>query len=356
MQTITPSKIDEYYEALVNRDSRYVGIFFVGVKTTSVFCIATCRARKPKKENVSFFKSYAAALQHGFRPCKICCPTENANETPESVDRAIQLVKDHPKEKISDDKLRAEQISPDLVRRWFKKNYGLTFHAFQRMYRINNAFKELKDGKSSTETAYDLGYESLSGFGYTYKKILGKAPSKSKSQNIILINRLTTPLGPMFVCATNTGICLLEFTDRKMLETEFRDLQKLLASEILIGENKHIKQLKGELKEYFNGQRSHFDVALDTPGTDFQQAVWKALLDIPYGTTSSYQQQAIRIERPKAVRAVARANGCNRVAIVIPCHRIIGKNGQLTGYGGGLERKKWLLDFEQQHKDSLSSS
>jgi len=343
------SKVEEYYQALLNRDSQYVGVFFVGVKTTSIFCIATCRARKPKKENVVFYRTYSEALKHGFRPCKICCPTENANETPTQVIRAIKIIKDHPKEKISDAVLRENQISPDFVRRWFKKTYGITFHAFQRMYRINNAYKELKDGKSTTATAFDLGYESLSGFGYTYKKLIGKSPANSKSKNLILINRLTTPLGPMFVCATDQGICLLEFTDRKMLETEFRDLQKRLQAKILIGENKHTKQLKKEVKAYFAGKRKRFDVPLHTPGTDFQNQCWEALKEIPFGTISTYQRQAKMINNPKAVRAVGRANGFNRISIVIPCHRIIGKNGNLTGYGGGIERKKWLLEFEKKH-------
>ncbi|MEL6942848.1 MAG: methylated-DNA--[protein]-cysteine S-methyltransferase, partial [Bacteroidota bacterium] len=163
------------------------------------------------------------------------------------------------------------------------------------------------------------------------------------------IIRIATPLGALFVCATEKGICLLEFTDRKMLETEFRDLQKRLNAQILIGENKHIQQAKKELGEYFEGTRTQFEVALHTPGTDFQNQAWKALLDIPYGSTSSYLKQAEKLNKPKAVRAVARANGCNRVAIIIPCHRVIGKDGSLTGYAGGLERKRWLIDFEQAH-------
>ncbi len=355
MTAFTQSKVDEYYEALLNRDSTYVGIFYAGVKTTLVFCIATCRARKPKKENVVFYKTYSQALKNGFRPCKICSPTENANETPRQVVEAINLVKENPKEKISDDLLRKNDISPDLARRWFKKNYGITFHAFQRMYRINNAYKELKDGKKTTQTAFETGYESLSGFGYTYKKLIGKSPAKSTSENIILINRLTTPLGPMFVCATDKGICLLEFTDRKMLESEFKDLQKLLNAEILIGENNYIKQLKTELREYFDGKRKHFDVQLETPGTPFQKEVWRILNTISFGTTSTYEQQAHKLNNPKAVRAVGRANGLNRISIVIPCHRVIGKNGNLTGYGGGIERKKWLIDFEKGLvQDSIS--
>ncbi len=346
---ITESKIiDQYYEALIERKQNFVGIFYVGVKTTSVFCIATCRARKPKKENVEFYSNFKDALNNGYRPCKICKPTENANEAPEQVERAISLIKNNPKTKIKDFQLRQENISPEIVRRWFNKNYGMTFQAFQRMYRINVAFEELKNGKNTTETAFDSGYESLSGFGYTYKKIMGKSPQNSTNKNIILINRLTTPLGPMFICATDFGVCLLEFVDRKMLETEFKDLQLKLKANIVVGENEHIKQAKIELTEYFNGTRKIFDVKLDSPGTEFQQLVWANLLKINYGKTSTYQQQAINIKNPKAIRAVASANGHNRISILVPCHRVIGKDGKLTGYGGGLERKKWLLDHEQK--------
>ena len=297
-----------------------------------------------------FYTTYTEALKNGFRPCKICCPTENSNKIPEQVARAIQLVKGNPKSKVSDLELRKSNISPDLTRRWFKKNYGITFHAFQRMYRINNAYKELKDGGKTTDTAYEMGYESLSGFGYTYKKLIGASPSKSRSKNVILINRLTTPLGPMFVCASDRGICLLEFTDRKMLENEFSDLQKKLSAKILIGENTHIIQLKRELQEYFDGQRRFFEVKLDTPGTDFQKVAWDALREIPYGETTTYKDQAARINRPEAVRAVARANGMNKISIAVPCHRIIGKNGELVGYGGGIERKKWLIEYEKNNK------
>ncbi len=344
-------KIDTYYRALLNREKGFVGIFYVGVKTTSVFCIATCRARKPKLENVEFYTSFKEALDNGYRPCKICKPTENANEAPKQVQIAINMVKNNPKEKISDDHLRENQISPEIVRRWFKRNYGMTFHTYQRMYRINNAFQELKQGKKATATAFDMGYESISGFGYTFKKLIGKSPQKSIGKNIILINRFTTPLGPMFVCATNHGICLLEFVDRRMLETEFKDLQKLLNAKIITGENEHITQVKKEIAEYFTGQRKSFNVSLHTPGTDFQNLVWQGLQEIPYGSTSTYQQQAEKIQNPKGIRAVAKANGFNRIAIIIPCHRVLGKNGNLTGYGGGIERKQWLIDHEQKNTD-----
>ena len=342
-------QIITYYDALVNKDPSYVGIFFVGVKTTSIFCIATCRARKPKFENVEFFSNFKDPLDVGYRPCKICKPTENANQAPPPVNKAIELVKNNLKQKITDYQLQQQGISPELVRRWFNKNYGMTFQAFQRMYRINNAFIELKLGKNTTEAAFDSGYDSLSGFGYTFKKLLGQAPSHHKHDSLILISRLTTPLGPMFVCATDSGVCLLEFVDRRMLETEFKDLQKRLNSKIVVGENQHIEQAKQEIAQYFSGQRSQFEVKLDTPGTEFQNTVWQALHKIPYGETVSYQQQAINVNNPKAVRAVASANGHNRIAIIIPCHRVIGKNGKLTGYGGGLARKQWLIEHEQRH-------
>lgn len=345
-------KIENYYKALLNREQGFVGIFFVGVKTTSVFCIATCRARKPKAENVEFFTTFKDALDNGYRPCKICRPTENASLAPEEVNIAIQLVQDNPKEKISDHLLRKKQISPVLVRRWFKKHYGITFQAFQRMYRINHAFQELKGGKSATKTAFDAGYESLSGFGYTYKKLVGNSPTESRARNIILMNRITTPLGPMIVCATTKGVCLLEFVDRRMLETEFRDLQKRLDAKIIAGENKHIQLAKTQVSEYFAGQRETFSLELHTLGTAFQTQVWECLRQIPFGETCSYQQQAESIGCASAVRAVASANGHNKIAIIIPCHRVIGKNGKLTGYGGGLERKQWLLGHEKNIQHS----
>ena len=240
------------------------------------------------------------------------------------------------------------EIEPYTIRRWFKKNYNMTFHVYQRMLRINTAFNKISKGETVTNTAFDVGFESLSGFNSSFQGIFGKSPAKSEKKNIINIVRFTSPLGPMFACATQKGLCLLEFTNRRMLETEFKDLRKRLNAVILPGNNIHLKQLEQEISEYFNGKRKTFTVSLDTPGTDFQNQVWKILQEIPYSETRSYQEQSARVGKPNAVRAVASANGYNRIAIVVPCHRIIGKNGELKGYGGGLERKKWLLNFEQK--------
>jgi AraC family transcriptional regulator, regulatory protein of adaptative response / methylated-DNA-[protein]-cysteine methyltransferase len=161
--------------------------------------------------------------------------------------------------------------------------------------------------------------------------------------------RIETPLGEMIAGATDEGVCLLEFHDRKILQSEYKDLQKLLDMKIEEGENKHLKALRKQLKEYFEGKRKEFSVPLVIPGRPFQQAVWKELQSIPFGSTRSYMEQATALKSPESIRAVANANGMNRIAIIIPCHRVIGSDGHLTGYGGGLQRKKWLLDHEKKY-------
>ena len=336
------------YEALVAKDTRYEGSFIAAVKTTGIFCRPGCTARKPKRENVEFFKSAKDAILHGYRPCKICSPLEKPGETPAYIKEILNEINRNPGLKYKDYQLRSKGIEPTTLRRWFLKNHGITFHSYQRLHRINSAFKRIKAGQTVTSTAYDTGYESLSGFADSFKSIFGVSPVNSKDKAVIDLTRLETPLGTMIACATDTGVCLLEFTDRKMLETEFKTLAKMLNASIIQGENKHFSMLRQQVEEYFAGIRKKFTVPVHTPGTEFQQAVWKELQQIPYGATRSYQQQAIALKKPQAVRAVANANGMNRLCIIIPCHRVVGSDGQLTGFGGGLWRKKWLLDFERR--------
>jgi AraC family transcriptional regulator of adaptative response/methylated-DNA-[protein]-cysteine methyltransferase len=166
---------------------------------------------------------------------------------------------------------------------------------------------------------------------------------------MILTVKIESPLGELIAGATEKGVCLLEFTDRRRAARECRDLVKLLGQPLEEGDNYHLQMLRKQLYDYFNGDLKKFTVVLVTPGTDFQQAVWKELLEIPFGKTRSYQEQANILNKPDSVRAVANANGMNRISIVIPCHRVIGSDGRLTGYGGGLKRKKWLLDHEKKY-------
>lgn len=335
---------------MIGKQETQNDVFITAVKTTGIFCRPSCRARKPKAENVIFYDTPQQAIQHGFRPCKICKPMENASETPEYIQNILAELQEDPYLKINDDDLRKRHIEPATIRRWFKKHHNMTFQAYQRMLRINQAYAKIKGGNSITDTAFTSGYNSLSGFNDGWQKIFGTPPTHNETKEVINIIRFSTKLGPMFACATKQGLCLLEFTDRRALESEFKDLCQRLNAVILPGENIHLLEAQKQITEYFLGQRKNFDIPLHCPASAFQQSVWQALQQIPYGETRSYKEQAIFLNNPKAVRAVANANGHNRIAIIIPCHRVIGSNGQLTGYAGGLARKKWLLDFEASNE------
>jgi AraC family transcriptional regulator of adaptative response/methylated-DNA-[protein]-cysteine methyltransferase len=166
---------------------------------------------------------------------------------------------------------------------------------------------------------------------------------------MIKTTNIETPLGEMVAGATDEGVCLLEYHDRKILPAEFKDLNRLLETTTEEGDNKHLRTLRKQLKEYFAGKRKEFTIPLVIPGTEFQKSVWMELQNIKFGSTRSYQEQAVALNSPDSVRAVANANGMNRISILIPCHRVIGSDGRLVGYGGGLRRKKWLLDHEKKY-------
>jgi AraC family transcriptional regulator of adaptative response/methylated-DNA-[protein]-cysteine methyltransferase len=339
------------YQAIVDKDTSFEGVFFTAVKTTGIFCRPSCTARKPKIENVEFLKTSKECILKGYRACKVCKPLKSLSHTPIEIQKIIDELAENPALKLKDYDLKQRGIEPSQIRRWFLKNHGITFHAYQRMVRINTAFKKIQNGESVTNTAFDTGFESLSGFGESFKNIFGVSPKNGKQQNIIDLKRIETPLGTMLVCATNQGICLLEFSDRKMLETELKSIAKILNATIIQGNNRHFGHLEKQLNEYFAGQRKVFDIPLHTPGTDFQNKVWTELKMIPYGHTRSYKEQAVAIGKPESVRAVGHANGMNRISILVPCHRVIGSDGQLTGYGGGLWRKKYLLELESKNVD-----
>ncbi|MFC2161426.1 bifunctional transcriptional activator/DNA repair enzyme AdaA [Acidobacteriota bacterium] len=334
------------YNALLEKDSRFEGIFFVAVKTTGIFCRPTCTARKPLKKNVEFFPSVREALLQGYRPCKTCHPLGQKGEYPLWLKPLMEDIKDNPDIRLKDGDIKEKGVDPHRVRRWFKKHHGMTFHAYLRILRITQAFGRIKYGEKVIAAAFDSGYESLSGFASTFKKTTGFSPSKSVHNQIISITRILTPLGPMLAGASDKGICLLEFIDRRMLETQLKRLEHLMDAEFLPGTDKIFENLHLQISEYFEGYRKKFTLPLDIRGTIFQEKAWSALLDIPYGETRSYTDQARAVGNPAAVRAVAKANGDNRISIIVPCHRVIGSDGTLTGYGGGLWRKQHLLDLE----------
>lgn len=343
---------DEKYAAIGHPG--YEGMFIFAVRTTGIFCRPGCRAKRPKRENVAFFGTAQAALKEGFRPCKKCDPMLPEGTCPPLISELISTIDNDPFEKVGPEKLRSMGLGPDQVRRWFKKHHGMTFNAYQRLLRLNNAYQKLQEGETVATAAMESGYESMSGFGERFKEVFGASPTKTQGKTIIHIARIATLLGPIYACASEEGLCLLEFTERKMLETSFKHLCDRLNAVILPGSNRHTIAIEKEINAYLQGTLQQFSVPFQMLGTPFQVKVWQQLLAIPYGKTISYQQLATAIGDPSASRAVATANGKNILAILIPCHRVIGSDGNLTGYSGGLQRKKWLLTLEREKamKDS----
>ncbi len=335
---------------MVARDSSFEGLFFFAVRTTGIFCRPTCHARTPKRENVAFYETTRDALNDGFRPCKLCNPMKPAGESPEWLAPLLAEIQASPGIRLSDSDLRDRNVNPARLRRWFKKRHGMTFQAYLRLMRISRAFGQIKREQPIVDSALENGFDSLSGFGDAFKKATGFSPSESADNEIVYVTRIQSPLGPMLAGATDDGICLLEFTDRRMLETQIERLRKRLKAAFIPGDHPHFEQLDRELKAYFAGTLAQFTVPLVLPSSDFQRSVWEELKRIPYGESRSYQEQANAIGNPKAIRAVATANGDNRISIIIPCHRVIGKDGTLVGYGGGIWRKRYLLDLEKKNK------
>lgn len=172
-----------------------------------------------------------------------------------------------------------------------------------------------------------------------------------KQQLFIKSVQFDSPLGELIACATTKGICFLGFVGQKQLNKRFEEIEKELKATIISGTNPHLELVQEELKAYFSGELQEFSTPLDIIGTDFRQQVWAELLNIPYGKTISYKEQAIAMDNVKAIRAMATSNGANKIAIIIPCHRVIGSNGKLIGYASGLDKKKWLLDFERKNSN-----
>lgn len=348
MTTLPPETT--MYRALVNRDTTFEGVFFVGVTTTGIFCRPTCPSRKPRRENVEYFGSPREALYAGYRPCARCHPLERDKKAPELVTRLRQMVDESPTGKITDADLRALGIDPSTARRQFSRYYGMTFQAYHRARRMGLALHEIRKGESVIGAQIDTGFESASGFWEAFKQVFGTPPARADQANCLLAQWIDTPLGSMVALGNDDGIHMLEFTDRRGLENEITRLRKRLKCSIVPGSNKHLDRLCAEVKSYFDGSELTFKGPLVTTGTEFEQAVWKQLRTIPVGETRSYSDLAKQVGSPGAVRAVGRANGRNCIAIAIPCHRVIRADGELCGYGGGVWRKRWLIDHERRNK------
>jgi AraC family transcriptional regulator, regulatory protein of adaptative response / methylated-DNA-[protein]-cysteine methyltransferase len=354
MELLPPE--ERMYRALSERDSSFEGIFFVGVRTTGIFCRATCSAKKPARENVEFFASASAALHGGYRPCLRCRPMDPDRRAPELIDRLRAEVEKAPDSRLTDKELSALSIDPSTARRQFKRHYGMTFQAYHRARRIGLALREVQRSGRVDEARNGSGFESQSGFRDAFTKIFGQTPTTARKQGGLFAQRIETPLGAMLAIADDAGLRLLEFVDRRAMERELSILRSRLRTNVVPGEHRHLETVRSQITDYFSGRNLEFSVPLAPVGSPFQLRAWELLQTIPIGETRSYSWMAKKLGDVEMRRAVGRANGENMMCIIVPCHRVIRADGSLCGYGGGLWRKKWLLEHERRSVNERSAS
>ncbi len=338
----------EYYRALIAKQPDYEGVFFVGVKTTGVFCRPTCPARKPKFENCEFFETAQQALLASYRPCRRCQPLSHPNQVSELVQKLVEAVEKNPEKRWKTGDFQELSVDASTARRQFKKRFGMTFVEYARARRMGLAMKQIRSGESVIDAQLSSGYESSSGFRDAFSRIMGAAPSKADAESVLRAEWIDTLLGPMLAIGDEHSLFLLEFVERRGLEREVERLRMKTKRAIIPGSTAPIRRIKKELNQYFEGTLSQFKTPVTLLGSPFQMQVWNVLMKIPAGETRSYKEIAEEVGKPSAYRAVAQANGANQLALIIPCHRVINSNGEIGGYGGGVARKKWLLRHEKR--------
>ncbi|MEL6570415.1 MAG: trifunctional transcriptional activator/DNA repair protein Ada/methylated-DNA--[protein]-cysteine S-methyltransferase [Pseudomonadota bacterium] len=334
---------EELYAALLDRDPQFDGTAWVGVKTTGIFCRLTCPARKPKKKNCRWFATPADGLAAGFRPCKRCDPLMNRSDP--LISDLITALNADPAYRWTESALIARGYDPSTVRRTFKRNLGMTFLDLARQRRLAEGFVTLQDGARVIDAQVAAGFESPTAFRDAFGRWLGVKPSQLPENAYLKAHWFQSPLGPMIAVADRHSLHLLEFADRKALPKELQRLYQKVP--IGIGCFDLHELVTDQIIQFMNGTRMTFEVPLTLHGSPFVKEVWRRLQTIKAGETRTYGALAQELGRPSAARAVARANGANKIAIIIPCHRVLGADGTLTGYGGGLWRKDRLITLER---------
>jgi AraC family transcriptional regulator of adaptative response/methylated-DNA-[protein]-cysteine methyltransferase len=329
-------------------------VSFTANRAKGTFCRPDCPSLPDSGRQQTTFENARDSLAAGFRPCETCKPLKTGLADPKWLQPLMEAVDADPTRRWHDQDLVEMDLEPAAVRRWYSDNLGLTFHGYARLRRLGQALRQIQHGEPVNRAVVAHGYESESGFREAFAQVFGEPPSAVDRESSIWINRVATPIGSMVMGVSDRGLCLLEFAERRMLETQLKRLRQHMGRVFLPGDHPLMKQVKDELDAYFDGSLRKFSVPLHSPGTAFQESVWAALRKVPYGELCSYGDIAKQIGQASAVRAVGRANGDNRIAIIIPCHRIVGADGELTGYGGGLWRKEYLLAMEQAQAFHLS--
>jgi len=338
-----------YWKAVQNNDARFNGAFVYGVDSTRIYCKPSCSSKLPKRENVQFFNSLETAEKQGFRACLRCKPqSETANPQTEIVLRAAEILE--TEEQISLEDLGAKlNVSAAHLQKVFKEIIGVSPKKFAEINRLERFKNEIKKGSDVTGAMYEAGFGSSSRLYENVSAKLGMTPKTyaKKGKNMMINYTITDcDLGKLLVARTAKGVCAVTFGDDE------KALRENLSNEY---KNAEITENNADLKDYveailanLSGENKTLDLPLDLQATAFQMRVWEALRKIPYGETVSYSDIAETLGNKNAVRAVATACASNRVALVIPCHRVVGKSGALSGYRWGVERKKAILKRESK--------
>lgn len=343
----------EMRAALAERDKSYDDRFIFGVTTTGVFCRPSCASRPARPENLRFFPDADSAAASGFRPCKRCRPTDNAPESSTLV-KVAQHIEAHADERLTLDELSKQAgLSPSYFQRVFKATFGVSPKAYQDAIRMKNLRDALKEGDDVTGAIFSAGFGSISRVYGEETRNLGMTPkayrARGAGENIAYASR-DTALGPIIMAATARGVCFVQFgKDQENLFEQLRaEFPMATITASAAQDTPELDAWIEALDAHINQRAPRPNLPLDMYGTAFQIKVWRFLLSVGEGDVISYSELAARIEKPKAVRAVASACAANRIVVLIPCHRVLRGNGELGGYRGGVERKRALLNMEQR--------
>jgi AraC family transcriptional regulator of adaptative response/methylated-DNA-[protein]-cysteine methyltransferase len=356
LQTM-PGSANQKWSIVLARDAKSDGRFVYAVKSTGVFCRPSCPSRRPRRENVEFFDSPIQAQQAGYRACRRCTPLE-PNPQAQKVEAACRYIDQNLDITLSLTAIsRHVAISPFHFQRLFKRILGISPREYQQARRAGKFREALRGEGSVTEAIYEAGYSSSSRVYESIPAQLGMTPSAFRSGGEGVVIRCTviaTELGRLLVATTERGVCAVRFGESET--ALLRELKQDFAAAAIQRDDKGLEQVASQIKQLLQGSNAPLNIPLDLRGTAFQQMVWKELRRIPAGETRSYTEVAKTIGRPKSVRAVANACGSNPVALVVPCHRVVQKNGSLAGYRWGVKRKAALLEKEHSAISSQPSA
>lgn len=345
---------EEMWEAVRNCDVSYDGQFFYGVKTTGIYCRPSCKSKLPKRENVVFFRTGKEAEKAGFRPCKRCRPDLlQYDPAAELSERTKNLLDRHFSDRVKLGRdMKDMGVSRKHLTEIFSEQYDITPSEYLVQVRIAAARKMLQEGSSIPDAAGMAGYDNLSEFYDHFRRQIGMTPARYRQIFADNISRsvMETPIGALRIIASKEAVLCVEQAGRESLDAG-KEAGEIPADRILSDDasGELVNDCKAQLNEYFAGKRNHFDLPLSPEGTDFQKNVWAHLRDIPYGETRTYGELAAMTGNRKASRAVGMANHVNPILILVPCHRVIGADGSLTGYAAGIAAKKFLLQMEKEH-------